>query len=102
MHGSASTGPRTPEGRARLGELARARYVAAALAGGWVLPSLALRQAVSAFKRNLAGSHNGTATALGVTVHDLRRVLAGLPGRQETNQSIEAFFAYPDILERRT
>jgi hypothetical protein len=83
MHGGKSTGPRTPEGRRRVGEAARARWVAYALANGWRLPSPAARQAVAAIKRSLGGSQHGTARALNVTVHDIRRVLAGLPSRPE-------------------
>jgi hypothetical protein len=87
MHGGASTGPRTPEGRRRgrrrVGEATRARWVSWALANGWQLPSPAAREAVAAIKQTLGGSQHGTARALGVTVHDVRRVLRGMPGRPE-------------------
>mgnify|MGYP001592830945 FL=1 len=88
MHGGASTGPRTPQGRRRIGEGARARYIAAALADGWVTAAPELRAAVAEFKLAL-GTHNGTANALGVTGHDLRRVLVGLPGRPQTLRQLE-------------
>jgi hypothetical protein len=90
MHGGASTGPRTPEGRARVGELALSRYVTAALADGWEFASPSCREAVIALKRSLGGSHNGTATALGVTGHAVRRVLVGLPSRYTELLQIES------------
>jgi hypothetical protein len=79
MHGGASTGPRTPEGRKRLSELALARYFAAALADGWSFASPEVTDAVVALMGSLGGSQNGTAKALGVRWHAVRRVLSGLP-----------------------
>jgi|GEM_PF-2787570 len=83
MHGGASTGPTTPEGRKRLGDLARARYIAAALADGWVIAPPGVAAGVAALKASLWGSHNRTAGVLGVTGHAVRRVLVGLPSRAE-------------------
>ncbi len=83
MHGGASTGPRTADGRRRVGELARARYIAAALAEGWTFAPPLLRAAVGELKRRLGGAHNAAATTIGVTPHAVRRVLTGLPLRPE-------------------
>ncbi len=88
MHGGTSTGPRTPEGRKRLGELALARYIASVLADGWAFASPILVEAVVALRRR-HGTHSGTAKALGVSGHALRRVLAGLPLRPEELWQIE-------------
>jgi transposase-like protein len=101
MHGGASTGPRTPEGRRRVGEATRARYIAAALADGWLLPSTALQEAVVALRHRLAGSRHGTAQALRVTAHDVRRVLAGLPSRPHTLRRMEEYFEDRGILPWR-
>jgi hypothetical protein len=90
MHGGASTGPRTPEGRKRLGDLARARYIAAALATGWAFASPASKDAVVALKYSFAGMHNTTAKALGVAAHAVRRVVTGLPLHPEELSQIEA------------
>lgn len=83
LHGGESTGPCTAEGRRRISEAMRARYIKAALADGWVLPSDALRARVNVLKAALNGSHNATAQALGLTWHGVRRVLSGLPMRPE-------------------
>ncbi len=96
MHGGASTGPRTPEGRKRLSELALARYIAAALADGWSFAPPEVNVAVVALKQSLGNSHNGTAKALGVTGHAVRRVLAGLPVPPEELWQIG------EALDRRT
>ena len=50
MHGGSSTGPKTPEGRKRVGDATRRRYVEAALADGWVIASPKLRTYVEAVK----------------------------------------------------
>lgn len=47
-HGGLSTGPKTPEGRARIAAAARARWVAVALAEGRERPSPELSAAVTA------------------------------------------------------
>ena len=81
MHGGMSTGPRTAEGKRRVGEATRARWVAAALTEGWeVAPSSALLLARSLLTAS-SGSRNRTARLLGLTPHGLRRVLTGLPCR---------------------
>jgi hypothetical protein len=88
MHGGASTGPRTPEGRKRLSELALARYIEGALVAGWAFASPACQEAVVALKRSLGGMHNTTARVLGVSGHAVRRMLAGLPSRPEELEQI--------------
>jgi hypothetical protein len=94
MHGGASTGPRTAEGRKRLARLALGRYVEAALADGWAFASPACRDQVVTLKRSLGGSHNGTANQLGVTGHAIRRVLTGLPSRPEELSQIASVIAH--------
>jgi hypothetical protein len=90
LHGGASTGPKTADGRKRLGDLARARYVAQALADGWIVAEPALSEAVAELKRRFNGMHNTTARALRVTGHAVRRVLTGLPLRPEEHETIRA------------
>lgn len=88
LHGGASTGPRTPEGRQRVGDAARARYVAASIADGWaILPEHETRLVKRLLER-LRNSRNGTAQALGITPHGLRRILTGLPLRPQEFQAV--------------
>ena len=90
MHGGGSTGPKTPEGRKRVGDATRRRYVEAALADGWVIASPKLRTYVEALKVALGGSQNATARELGLTWGAVRRVLTGLPSRPEEVAALEA------------
>lgn len=83
MHGGASTGPRTPEGRQRVGEATRRRWVEAVLEDGWSVATDRQRAAVVDLLNRLSGSRNATANALGLTVHGVRRVLERLPSRPE-------------------
>jgi len=83
MHGGASTGPRAAEGKKRVGDATRRRYVAAAIADGWVILEPTVRAAVVRLMDSLNGSRFGTANALGITVSGLRRVLNGLPSRPD-------------------
>ena len=92
LHGGASTGPRTVEGRRRIGDAARARYVRAALAEGWVFPTDELRAWVRRLKAAFDGSQNATARALGITWHGVRRVLVGLPVRRDESETLERRF----------
>jgi DNA invertase Pin-like site-specific DNA recombinase len=83
MHGGASTGPRTAEGRQRVGEATRRRWVEAVLEDGWRLATEGQRAAVVDLLNRLGGSRNATAKALGLTVHGVRRVLDRLPSRPD-------------------
>ncbi len=87
LHGGASTGPRTPEGLARLSELAHAAYVARALAAGWVFPPEGMRAAVVDLEQRLK-SRNATAARLGLTWAGVRRVVEGRPIRPEELERI--------------
>lgn len=89
MHGGASTGPRTAEGRERVGRATRARWVAWALADGWAVVSTESRMDVMALLASKGGSRNATANALGLTASGLRRVLVGLPSRPEEVARVE-------------
>jgi hypothetical protein len=89
LHGGASTGPKTPEGRRCLALAGRERYIAVALADGWVKASDELRRRLESLKESLRGSHNATATALGVSRHAVRRVLTGLPSSPEELHLVE-------------
>lgn len=88
MHGGSSTGPKTPEGRRRVGEATRKRYVEAALEDGWVILGPEARAAVLGLLASLGNSRNATAKALGLTAHGLRRVLVGLPSRPEEADAV--------------
>lgn len=90
LHGGASTGPKTPAGRERIGRATRARYVAAALASGWQFLSEASREKVVLVLRYLSNSKNGTANALGISTNGLRRVLSRLPLRPEEFRALES------------
>lgn len=90
LHGGASTGPRTPEGRRRVGDAARARYVAASLADGWVILPEHQTHLVNRLLERLRNSRNRTAQVLGITSHGLRRVLTGLPLRPEEFGTVRA------------
>lgn len=92
MHGGASTGPNTPEGRQRLSEKTRAQRIAESLAHGWLMPPEWLRNAVVTIKARLHGSQNATARTLGVTRHTVRRVLTGLPLRPEELEHLRGVF----------
>ena len=83
MHGGGSTGPRTPEGKQRVGEAARREWVKEVVAAGWVIASPEMRASVARLKAELGGSQNATARALGLPWWGIRRVLAGLPSRPE-------------------
>lgn len=83
MHGGKSTGPRTTEGRARVGAATRRRYVESALADGWVIVAPVVRDTVVRLLAALANSRNATATRLGIGRQGLRRVLDGLPSRPD-------------------
>ena len=89
MHGGSSTGPKTPEGRKRVGDATRQRYVEAALADGWVIASPKLRTYVEAIKVALNGSQNATACALGLSWNGVSRILAGLPSRPDEAVELE-------------
>ncbi len=90
MHGGGSTGPKTLEGRKRVGDATRRRYVEAALADGWVMASEGARTYVKAAKVALGGSQNATARALGLSWSGVRRILAGLPSRPDEIEALEA------------
>lgn len=90
MHGGASTGPRTLEGRRRVGEATRRRWVEAVLDDGWGFASDGQRAAVVDLLNRLGSSRNATAKALGLTVHAVRRVLDGPPSRPEEIETLEA------------
>lgn len=92
MHGGASTGPRTPEGRRRVGDAARARYVSAAIAEGWVVISARLRAAVTSLVAANGGRINPVARELGISRHGVRRVLARLPSRPDEGSILELRF----------
>ena len=83
MHGGGSTGPRTPEGRRKVGDAARARYVTEALAEGWIIVPFQVRAAVVALWKAKGGLVNTTAKALGLSRSGVRRILAGLPSRPD-------------------
>lgn len=88
LHGGASTGPKTPEGRQRISNFMRERYVRAALADGWRLLEESLRVRIRRLMHALRGSKNATATTLGITNHGLRRALTPLPLRPEEYEAI--------------
>lgn len=90
MHGGGSTGPKTLEGRKRVGDATRQRHVEAALADGWVIASPKLRTYVEAIKVALGGSQNATARTFGIAWGAVRRVLTGLPSRPEEIEALEA------------
>lgn len=90
MHGGGSTGPKTLEGRKRVGDATRRRYVEAALADGWAIVSPAVRTRVAAIKVAQNGSQNATARVLGITWSGVRRILAGLPSRPDEIEALEA------------
>lgn len=83
MHGGASTGPVTAEGRRRVGHATRERWIAWAIAEGWRFASLMELRLVRERLAIARGSRNATAKALGLSTHGLRRVLVGLPLRPE-------------------
>ena len=91
MHGGGSTGPKTLEGRKRVGDATRQWYVEAALAEGWAIVSPAVRTQVAAIKVALRGSQNATAGVLGITWNGVRRILAGLPSRPDEVDALQAF-----------
>ncbi len=91
MHGGASTGPRTPEGRKRVGDATRARWVAGALADGWSVADPHIERAVRALLASNRNSRNRTAQDLDLTPHALRRVLAGLPSRPEEIEALRRY-----------
>ena len=88
MHGGTSTGPKTPEGRRRVGDATRARWVAGAIADGWQVVPTPLRQAVELLLAKNHSSRNKTAGDLGITNKGLRRVLTGLPSRPEEVETL--------------
>lgn len=94
MHGGGSTGPKTPEGRKRVGDATRQRYVEAALVDGWVIASPSVRTQVAAIKVAQNGSQNATARVLGLSWSGVRRILAGLPSRPDEIETLEAAATY--------
>ena len=92
LHGGASTGPKTLEGKARIGRATRERYIRGATDDGWELLSDATRAGVISLLARLRNSRNGTAKELRITTNGLRRVLARLPLRPEESIALGDYF----------